>query len=133
MTVPLVTVLVGGGVGSMEIVQSTLEAKLPVVVVKGSGRLADLLSDVYENLKRLERHDVRSFYTNSLRHSLFLLNFCSFEKNKIKSKIESILKSEDNKSSSLWKSVSTKDWSTIQKWANNVVVPFMQKVFEDVS
>ena len=75
MTVPLVTVLVGGGVGSMDIVQSTLEANLPVVVVKGSGRLADLLSDVYEDLKSLKRHDVRSFNTDSLRHSLFFVEF----------------------------------------------------------
>lgn len=50
--VPIVTLLINGGSGSLEAVKETLGKDRPVVVVKGSGRAAYLLEQAITAAQR---------------------------------------------------------------------------------
>lgn len=56
---PVVTVLVNGGTGSLDTVKETLKHGLPVVVVKGSGRAADVLAFAFETASRYVHYKIR--------------------------------------------------------------------------
>ncbi|CAF2202478.1 unnamed protein product, partial [Rotaria magnacalcarata] len=45
-----VTIIVDGGFNTLEVIQNDLEAKRPVIIVHGSGRLANLLGDLLLNV-----------------------------------------------------------------------------------
>jgi hypothetical protein len=44
-----VTIIVDGGLNTLEVITNDLNKKRPVVIVHGSGRLADILSNLLEN------------------------------------------------------------------------------------
>jgi transient receptor potential cation channel subfamily M protein 2 len=44
-----VTIIVEGGVNALEVILNDLQAKRPVVIVDGSGRLANVLGKLFEN------------------------------------------------------------------------------------
>jgi hypothetical protein len=44
-----VTIIVEGGVNTLEVIMNDLNKKRPVVIVHGSGRLSDILSNLLEN------------------------------------------------------------------------------------
>ncbi|CAF3395770.1 unnamed protein product [Rotaria socialis] len=46
-----VTIIVEGGFNTLEVIQNDLEAKRPVIIVHGSGRLANLLGDLLLNVE----------------------------------------------------------------------------------
>jgi hypothetical protein len=52
ITVPVVTLVIGGGQGTLKHIQETLKRNLPLVVVKDSGRLADVLVFAYDELMK---------------------------------------------------------------------------------
>ena len=74
ITVPVVTILVGGGRGSLKNVRKTLEGQLPVVIVKGSGRLADLLAHVMQQI--VPRYN--SNVANRVMHALTVTSRCFY-------------------------------------------------------
>ena len=74
ITVPVVTILVGGGRGSLKNVRKTLEGQLPVVIVKGSGRLADLLVHVMQEI--VPRYN--SNVANRVMHALTVTSRCFY-------------------------------------------------------
>jgi hypothetical protein len=47
--IPIVCLLIGGGVGSISLVQTKLMQGIPVLVFKGSGHAPDLISGIYED------------------------------------------------------------------------------------
>jgi hypothetical protein len=48
-TIPIVCLLIGGGVGSVSLIQTKLMQGIPVLVFKGSGHAPDLISSTYED------------------------------------------------------------------------------------
>jgi hypothetical protein len=55
-----VTIIIEGGLYSIDVISNDLDAKRPVVIISGSGRLADLISKWLE----LKRHEVNVGYNN---------------------------------------------------------------------
>lgn len=56
-TIPIVCLLLGGGVGSISLVQTKLMQGIPILVFKGTGHAPDLISTIYEDFAdRLEKH-----------------------------------------------------------------------------
>jgi methyl coenzyme M reductase alpha subunit len=47
--IPIVVLLIGGGVGSISLVQSKLIQCIPVLVFKGTGAAPDLIAQAYED------------------------------------------------------------------------------------
>lgn len=54
-SVPVVAVLVNGGDGSLENIKLSLENQLPVVVVSGSGRAAEVLVKLHQHWRAAKR------------------------------------------------------------------------------
>ncbi|CAI9735208.1 transient receptor potential cation channel subfamily M member-like 2 [Octopus vulgaris] len=48
--IPAVAVMVGGGPGTLKSVYDSISRNIPVVIVKGSGRAADVLADAYQTV-----------------------------------------------------------------------------------
>ena len=49
--VSIVLLVLGGGIDTLKTVHAALKNKTPVVIVKGSGRMADILACAYKNAK----------------------------------------------------------------------------------
>ena len=54
MTVPIVLLVLEGGIGTLETVREAIQRNTPAVIVKGSGRAADILAYAYQNAKEEE-------------------------------------------------------------------------------
>ena len=50
ITIPVVTLVIGGGQGTLKNIQATLKRDLPVVIIKDSGRLADVFAFAFDEL-----------------------------------------------------------------------------------
>ena len=50
ITVPVVTLVIGGGQGTLKNIQATLKRDLPVVIIKDSGRLADVFAFAFDEV-----------------------------------------------------------------------------------
>lgn len=51
MSVPIVLLVLEGGPGTLETVHQSIQNNTPSVIVKGSGRAADILAYAYQNAK----------------------------------------------------------------------------------
>ncbi|CAF3430705.1 unnamed protein product [Rotaria sp. Silwood1] len=54
-----VTIMVEGGLGSLEVLENDLKAKRPIVLIQGSGRLADALAMLIEQTSNSDRNQYR--------------------------------------------------------------------------
>lgn len=54
VSVPIVLLVLEGGPGTLETVHQAITNNTPTVVVKGSGRAADILAYAYQNAKEEE-------------------------------------------------------------------------------
>ncbi|CAF4189794.1 unnamed protein product, partial [Rotaria sordida] len=53
-----VTIIIEGGLGSLEVINNDVEQKRPVVLIQGSGRLADILATLVEQISNPDRSQV---------------------------------------------------------------------------
>ncbi|CAF4338279.1 unnamed protein product, partial [Rotaria sordida] len=51
-----VTIIVEGGVGSLGVLENDIKGKRPIVLIQGSGRVADLLAVLVEQTSNPDRN-----------------------------------------------------------------------------
>ncbi|CAF1102784.1 unnamed protein product [Adineta steineri] len=58
-----VTIIVEGGINTLEVIENDIEKKRPIILIKGSGRLADTLATLIEQSSTIEKTD-QNYPTN---------------------------------------------------------------------
>ncbi|CAL1535901.1 unnamed protein product [Lymnaea stagnalis] len=97
--IPVVLVVVEGGLGTMETVQQSLEKKTPVVIVKGSGRAADFLAYAYEETIKSCDKNSTFIFTLEFEKKMEEAEF----KNKIKEQLKKAFEKEEEQEHALEK------------------------------
>ncbi|CAF1554453.1 unnamed protein product, partial [Rotaria sordida] len=55
-----VTIIVEGGLGTLEVLENDIKEKRPIVLIQGSGRLADILAMLIEQISNPDRNQPRN-------------------------------------------------------------------------
>ncbi|CAF0951970.1 unnamed protein product [Rotaria sp. Silwood1] len=92
-----VTIIVEGGVNSLEILQNDIEGKRPIVLIQGSGRIADVLAMLVEQTSNFDRNQYSEPTPEEIKQALdrFYPNLHVSEVSERIKQIQNILKEEN--------------------------------------
>ncbi len=93
--VPLVSMLIGGGIGSISVVLTKIFQGIPVLVFKGTGHAPDLISGAYEDFAdrdNLSDNHLRTALTTRITEKFPKESKDDSTRNKIKDNLLQILK-----------------------------------------
>ncbi|CAF4511049.1 unnamed protein product [Rotaria sp. Silwood1] len=92
-----VTIIVEGGLGSLEVLENDIQEKRPIVLIQGSGRLADLLAMLVEQTSNSDRNQYRNPSEQEIEQVLrrFFPSVPNSEVSTAKGRIQKILQEEN--------------------------------------
>ncbi|CAF2738053.1 unnamed protein product [Rotaria sp. Silwood2] len=91
-----VTIIVEGGLGTLEVVENDIEEKRPIVLIQGSGRLADVLAMLVEQTSNYDRNQHRTPSDQEIEQALglFFHSASYSDASTVKGQIKKILQKE---------------------------------------
>ncbi|CAF1015057.1 unnamed protein product [Rotaria sp. Silwood1] len=92
-----VTIIVEGGLGSLEVLENDIQEKRPIVLIQGSGRLADLLAMLVEQTSNSDRNQYQNPSDQEIEQVLrrFFPSVPNSEVSTAKGRIQKILQEEN--------------------------------------